>query len=1096
MININIKSTLFAFTLLLLYIPLSAQIKVGTNKDKSLFAVGESMSFRVTGGSGTAQYSLYYNSRDDKSIFQTGTITLNGGTTDIPYTATQPGAVYCKVQSNSGTDAGTALFDPLNITPFEKEPSDFDTFWQNQKLQLSRVPIDAQLSPIATQSDGSQSFSISMATVDSRRVYGYITIPAGSGPFPAIITLPPFGTSPVQLEELTNYGLSTQGKAISLTISVQNAPINSSDPNAYQPDILTDPAKFYNRLMVLATVRCVDYLNSRSDFNGDIGVSGISQGGGLALSLAGLSSQVKALALSVPAGSEHTARRYHRASGFPYYDEQAYNLQTNGQGIDTNAIINAAKYHDAAYFAKRYKGPIQADLGYKDEVTFIASQYDAINAHQGSSVIFNKRNDGHDTPWIEYWQGRFAFFKKYLRGFNNPVTGIPSFLISAGNDQQVSSNNVTLTGSITLNDNPELTSTVKWEKISGPGNVSFSQQNNRTTAANFSTAGAYVLRFSAVNDYLIGTEGKYVIMVNYVTVTAGSATPTCKNDTTRLALSTCNAAVAGTTTVTLKNIGGCDSLVFTTTTYQPAPVPTITRSGNTLTSSSGTNYQWYKDGVVISGATGNVYTVTISGNYTVQVGNIFGCTAGSAVTTVTIAPTYDCPTLQKNIGDACDDGNPNTTSDRIRAGCICQGDAVVVTNAIAFNCPKDITIYTLPGSTSSVVQWSNASATTTCTVGTVAQNCVTTDISGFKSLGKFGNSQYFLSTDKKNWETASQICKSKGGYLAVLTSKDENDFVSSKLTNRNEAYFFGFSGKSDSIFRWVTGESVNSFSNWEGGFPVYRNGNEYYACMLGWSNGKWANVNPMVEFPYIMEIDCGSSSSTVGAVNIAQTAGPLNNSVANVGTYKITYEGTDNCGNKNTCNFNLTVAQAIGTGSGDVSILEAQHINGKTSVEWMSNIKTTDGVIYFQRSYTNVSFQTVKTQIYSNSSRALNAYAFEDVTDKDGTVVYYRVVLQMGDGTIKISDIKNVRPTINRDVVIYPNPTSGEFNLQLKAFEKLPVELIISNTLGQEIYREKIAEVQSPIKTISPATLDLKQGFYILTIISKNQAHTYPLVVE
>ena len=419
----------------------------------------------------------------------------------------------------------------------------------------------------------------------------------------------------------------------------------------------------------------------------------------------------------------------------------------------------------------------------------------------------------------------------------------------------------------------------------------------------------------------------------------------------------------------------------------------------------------------------------------------------------------------------------------------------MTTNAVTLNCPKDITVYTSLGINSSGVQWNNPTGTTTCTLGTAVQNCVTPNIQGFTSLGKLGNSQYFLSTDKKNWELANQICKSKGGYLATLTTKDENDFVFGKLTNHDEAYFFGFSNKPDGTFRWVTGEAA-SFSNWDGGFPVYRNGNEYYACMLGWSNGKWANVNAMVEFSFIMEIDCGANTSTIGNVNITQTAGPTNKSTINIGTYKITYEGVDNCGNKNTCSFNLTVAPAIGTGGSDITALDVQHTNGKVKAEWISNIgTTTDGVIYFQRSFNSKTFQTVKTEIYSNPSHALNAYAFEDVTDKDG-VIYYRVVLQMGDGTIKISDIKNVRPIINKDIVIFPNPTSGEFNLQLKNYEKLPIELIINNALGQEMYREKIAEVQSPVKTISPTTLELKQGFYILTIVSKNQSHTYPLVVQ
>ena len=39
--------------------------------------------------------------------------------------------------------------------------------------------------------------------------------------------------------------------------------------------------------------------------------------------------------------------------------------------------------------------------------------------------------------------------------------------------------------------------------------------------------------------------------------------------------------------------------------------------------------------------------------------------------------TYDCPDLQANIGDACDDGDPNTENDMVTADCGCAGTPVV-----------------------------------------------------------------------------------------------------------------------------------------------------------------------------------------------------------------------------------------------------------------------------------------------------------------------------------------------------------------------------------------------------------------------------------
>ena len=71
---------------------------------------------------------------------------------------------------------------------------------------------------------------------------------------------------------------------------------------------------------------------------------------------------------------------------------------------------------------------------------------------------------------------------------------------------------------------------------------------------------------------------------------------------------------------------GWDSIITTNLTFvSPAATPTITESLGVLTSSYATNYQWYLDGNIISGATNQEYTPTETGNYQVAVGNGNGC---------------------------------------------------------------------------------------------------------------------------------------------------------------------------------------------------------------------------------------------------------------------------------------------------------------------------------------------------------------------------------------------------------------------------------------------------------------------------------------
>ena len=81
-----------------------------------------------------------------------------------------------------------------------------------------------------------------------------------------------------------------------------------------------------------------------------------------------------------------------------------------------------------------------------------------------------------------------------------------------------------------------------------------------------------------------------------------------------------------------------------TTTVNPVPaIPVITVNGDgcinktSLTTPSGlTSYVWYKDNVIINGATSNTYTPSTSGTYQVQVSN------GTCSSTSTVTTIYTC----------------------------------------------------------------------------------------------------------------------------------------------------------------------------------------------------------------------------------------------------------------------------------------------------------------------------------------------------------------------------------------------------------------------------------------------------------------------
>jgi hypothetical protein len=94
------------------------------------------------------------------------------------------------------------------------------------------------------------------------------------------------------------------------------------------------------------------------------------------------------------------------------------------------------------------------------------------------------------------------------------------------------------------------------------------------------------------------------------------------------------------------------------------PTVSINQNGTLLTSSATTNNQWFLNGVAISGATNQQYTVTQNGSYTVQMTTSSGCTVTSTAVNITsFSTTVTNTTFTVKVYPVPTDGDLNITFD-------------------------------------------------------------------------------------------------------------------------------------------------------------------------------------------------------------------------------------------------------------------------------------------------------------------------------------------------------------------------------------------------------------------------------------------------
>ena len=330
----------------------------------------------------------------------------------------QPGFLRCRVfWENEGSKyegMATVGYSPETIQPVTELPSDFSEFWTQaisdaRKWDLEpKITFDAQASTPKVNV-----YKVSWTNNGwGSKMYGVLTIPAKPGKYPAILKVPGAGV------RAYNGDISHSEKGvIILEIGIHGIPVDLPAvvyQNLYQGALkdyylynMDNKDRFYYKRVITGCIRAVDFIEQLPEFNGCLATFGGSQGGALAIMVAGLDDRVKALVSMYPAMSDMVGYTKGRAGGWPH--------AMKNPNRHTQETINTLAYYDTSSFARNVSVPGFYTFGYNDMTcppTTTMAVYNVVEAPKELMVCETTEHYAYPEQQSAAWNWVINFLKQ------------------------------------------------------------------------------------------------------------------------------------------------------------------------------------------------------------------------------------------------------------------------------------------------------------------------------------------------------------------------------------------------------------------------------------------------------------------------------------------------------------------------------------------------------------------------------------------------------------------------------------------------------------------------------------------------------------
>ncbi|PSK95988.1 cephalosporin-C deacetylase [Murinocardiopsis flavida] len=290
----------------------------------------------------------------------------------------------------------------------QHDPDDFDSFWASTLAQAREHDIAVTAEQVDTGLSTVDVYDTVFSGYNGQRISAWLVLPAArTGPLPAVVQYQGYGGGRAHpLDHLVwasagyaHLVMDTRGQASAWGGGVTPDP-DGGGPQS--PGVMTRGIEsretYYYRRLITDAVRAVEAVRGMESVDPDrVAVVGGSQGGALALSVAGLVGGLRLVSARVPFLCDFP-RATVITDDLPYKEIGSY-LAVHRHKVAQ--VHDTLSYFDGVNFARRASAPARFSAALMDPVTPPSTVFGAYNAYAGPKEMAVWPYNGHEGGGVE-----------------------------------------------------------------------------------------------------------------------------------------------------------------------------------------------------------------------------------------------------------------------------------------------------------------------------------------------------------------------------------------------------------------------------------------------------------------------------------------------------------------------------------------------------------------------------------------------------------------------------------------------------------------------------------------------------------------------